>query len=60
MFGSFGFCGGTSVLRTENMMASLNPVGPQNQMFPLRLIEENVKKGNWVDPEWKFWLWGLT
>lgn len=40
-------------------MASLNPVDPQNQMFPLGLNEENVKKGNWVDPEWKFWLWGL-
>lgn len=45
---------GPPALRTENVKASLNPAGPQNQMFPLRLIEENVKIGNCVDPEWKF------
>lgn len=37
------------------MITALNLVEP---VLLLRLNEGNVRKGNWVDPGWKFWLWG--
>lgn len=55
MFGSFGLLGRSHCSEEKNnVIASSNLVDPQNQMFPLRPNDENVRKGNWVDPEWKF------